>query len=166
MNESRSTRPQVPGRKAVPSTNVIYSPGKGVDDFVMNVHAADPMRLIETERKGVAGVFVKDLARLPGIAKDIVDNSTAPDAKGFDSAKWLGQWLETSQPAELIEQIPGAHRCPGPPLGGQDWLRGTTAAILEMPSVIVLEESTALVNPLHPGAKSLSATIIRPFDSA
>jgi RES domain-containing protein len=47
---------------------------------------------------------------------------------------------------------------------GADWLRGMTAAILEMPSVIVPEESTALVNPLHPGAKSLSATIIRPFD--
>jgi putative toxin-antitoxin system antitoxin component (TIGR02293 family) len=142
----KSTTQQAPGRKARPKavsiTNVTYSPSKGIDDFVMNVHAADPMRLIETERKGVAGIFVKDLsrrmdipaqrmfdilgvpkataekkvaagelltgnggraalglARLLGIARDIVDNSTAPEAKGFDSARWLGQWLETSQPA-------------------------------------------------------------------
>jgi RES domain-containing protein len=47
---------------------------------------------------------------------------------------------------------------------GADWLRGMTAAILEMPSVIVPEESAALVNPLHPGAKALSAQVVRPFE--
>jgi putative toxin-antitoxin system antitoxin component (TIGR02293 family) len=142
----KSAAQQVPERRARPKamsiTNLAYSPSKGIDDFVMNVHAADPMRLIEAERRGVAGIFVKDLsrrmeipaqrmfdilgvpkataekkvaagelltgnggraalglARLLGIARDIVDNSTAPEAKGFDSAKWLGQWLETPQPA-------------------------------------------------------------------
>lgn len=122
--------------------HVLYVRSKGIDDFVTHVHAADPIQLIETERKGVAGIFVKDLsrrmeipaqrmfdilgvakataekkvaagelltgnggraalglARLLGIAKEIVDNSTAPEAKDFDSAKWLGQWLETPQPA-------------------------------------------------------------------
>ncbi len=39
------------------------------------------------------------MARLLGIAKEIVDESTAPAAKGFDSAKWLGRWLEQPQPA-------------------------------------------------------------------
>ncbi|MEO8543113.1 MAG: antitoxin Xre/MbcA/ParS toxin-binding domain-containing protein [Betaproteobacteria bacterium] len=121
---------------------VLYVRSKGIDDFVANIHAADAIQLIEIERKGVAGVFVKDLsrrmeipaqrmfdilgvakataekkvaagelltgnggraalglARLLGIANEIVDNSTAADAKNFDSAKWLGQWLETSQPA-------------------------------------------------------------------
>lgn len=125
-----------------PHMHVLYVRSKGIDDFVTNVHAADPIRLIETERKGVAGVFVKDLskrmeipaqrmfdilgvpkataekkvaagelltgsggraalgiARLLGIAKEMVDNSTAPEARDFDSAKWLGQWLEKSQPA-------------------------------------------------------------------
>ena len=127
---------------ATGSRHVLYVRSKGIDDFVTNVHAADPLKLIETERKGVAGAFVKDLskrmeisaqrmfvilgvpkataekkvaagemltgsggraalgmARLLGIAKEIVESSTAPEAKGFDSAKWLGQWLETPQPA-------------------------------------------------------------------
>jgi putative toxin-antitoxin system antitoxin component (TIGR02293 family) len=121
---------------------VIYVRTKGIDDFVTNVHAADPLQLIETERKGVAGIFVKDLAKrmeiaaqrmfeilgvpkataekkiaagevlsgsggraalgmakLLGIAKEIVENSTAPEARGFDAAKWLGQWLERPQPS-------------------------------------------------------------------
>ena len=121
---------------------VIYVPSKGVDDFVIKIHAADPLRLIETERVGVAGVFVKDLskrmeipaqkmflmlgvpkataekkvssgellsgnggraalgmAKLLGVAQEIVENSTAAEAKNFDSAKWLGQWLEKPQPA-------------------------------------------------------------------
>ena len=122
--------------------HVLYVRSKGIDDFVTHVHAADPIQLIEIERKGVAGIFVKDLsrrmeipaqrmfdilgvakataekkvaagelltgnggraalgiARLLGIAKEIVENSTAAEAKDFDSAKWLGQWLETPQPA-------------------------------------------------------------------
>jgi putative toxin-antitoxin system antitoxin component (TIGR02293 family) len=136
---------------------VLYVRSKGVDEFVTSVHEADPMQLIETERRGVASVFVKDLsrrmeipaqrmfamlgvpkataekkvaagdllagsggraalglARLLGIAREIVENSTAPEAKEFDTAKWLGQWLEKPQPAlggrkpaELIETPTG-----------------------------------------------------------
>lgn len=121
---------------------VLYVRSKGVDDFVARVYDAEPLRLIETERKGVAGVFLKDLskrmeipaqrmfdilgvpkataekkvaagdliagnggraalgmARLLGIAREIVKNSTAPEAQEFDSAKWLGKWLERPQPA-------------------------------------------------------------------
>ena len=121
---------------------VNYVQGQGIDDFVASVHAANPMQLIETERAGVASIFVKDLAkrmdipaqrmfeilgvpkataekkvaagellagsggraalgiaRLLGIVKEIVDDSTAGEAKGFDTAKWLGQWLERPQPA-------------------------------------------------------------------
>ncbi len=121
---------------------ILYVQSKGIDDFVAKVYEADPLVLIEAERVGVAGVFVKDLskrmeipaqrmfsmlgvpkataekkvsagellsgsggraalgmARLLGIAKEIVGDSTAPEAKHFDSAKWLGQWLERPQPA-------------------------------------------------------------------
>jgi putative toxin-antitoxin system antitoxin component (TIGR02293 family) len=123
-------------------SQVLYVRSKGVDDFVTRVYAADPIGLIETERMGVAGVFVKDLskrmnipaqrmftmlgvpkataekkvasgellsgsggraaigmARLLGIAQEIVEGSTAREAKDFDAAKWLGQWLERPQPA-------------------------------------------------------------------
>lgn len=136
---------------------VLYIKSKGVDEFVSSVRSADPMRLIETERRGVASVFVKDLskrmglpaqrmfdivgvpkatlerkvaeggllsgsggraalgiAKLLGMANEIVQDSTAPEAKGFDTARWLGQWLETPQPAlggrkpaELVETPTG-----------------------------------------------------------
>lgn len=49
--------------------------------------------------KGTAGRAALGLARLLGIAKEIVANSTAPEAENFDSAKWLGQWMERPQPA-------------------------------------------------------------------
>jgi putative toxin-antitoxin system antitoxin component (TIGR02293 family) len=121
---------------------VLYVQSHGVDEFVSDICAADPMRLIETERAGVAGAFVKDLARrmeipaqrmfdilgvpkataekkvaagellsgsggraalgvarLLGMASAIVSNSTAPEARDFDAAKWLGRWLEAPQPA-------------------------------------------------------------------
>ncbi len=137
MTDKATAQRAAPARKYV-----TYVRSKGVDDFVTNVHEADPIELIETERNGVASVFVKDLsrrmeipaqrmfdilgvpkataekkaaagellsgsggraalgiARLLGIANEIVENSTAPEARGFDTAKWLGQWLETPQPA-------------------------------------------------------------------
>lgn len=127
--------------KAIGKT-AVYRTAKGVDYFVGSVSAATPMQLIEAEREGVAGIFVKDLSkamdipairmfdilgvpkatvekkvaagevikgagghaalglvRLLGIAKSIVLNSTAPEAKNFDSAKWLGRWIERPQPA-------------------------------------------------------------------
>jgi putative toxin-antitoxin system antitoxin component (TIGR02293 family) len=103
---------------------------------------ASPDQLIELERGGVRGVFLKDLserlrlpkhqllgflgiskataarkattsakvagasgyaaigmAKLLGIAQEIVDNSTAAEAAEFDAAAWLGEWIERPQPA-------------------------------------------------------------------
>lgn len=145
MTDTKAAVHQAPARKSRPkagSTQVHYVRSRGVDDFVSSVRAAAPLQLIETERKGVAGVLVKDLsrrmeipaqrmfdilgvpkataekkaaagellagsggraalgiARLLGIAQEIVENSTAPAAKDFDAARWLGQWLERPQPA-------------------------------------------------------------------
>lgn len=48
---------------------------------------------------GAGGQAALGLARLLGIAKSIVENSTAAEAKDFDVAKWLGQWIERPQPA-------------------------------------------------------------------
>ena len=45
-----------------------------------------------------------------------------------------------------------------------DWLRAESSLILLVPSVIVPEEQAALINPLHPDAKKLSATIVRKFE--
>jgi putative toxin-antitoxin system antitoxin component (TIGR02293 family) len=121
---------------------IAYVHDKGVDDFVEQVDRATPMQLIEAERNGVDGRFLKDLskridmpadrvftmlglpkatdekkamqnalvsgsggqaaiavAKLLGKAKSMVENSTSLESKDFDSAKWLGQWLERAQPA-------------------------------------------------------------------
>lgn len=47
---------------------------------------------------------------------------------------------------------------------GADWLRGMSSAILVVPSVIVPEEPVTLINPLHPDAEGMTATIVRLFD--
>ena len=39
------------------------------------------------------------MARLLALAGEIVEDSTAPQAASFDTAKWLGQWIERPQPA-------------------------------------------------------------------
>lgn len=48
---------------------------------------------------GASGQAALGLARLLAIAKGIVANSTAAEAKDFDVARWLGQWIERPQPA-------------------------------------------------------------------
>lgn len=48
---------------------------------------------------GRAGLAAIGMIKLLGIAQDIVRDSTSADAKGFDTVKWLGQWIERPQPA-------------------------------------------------------------------
>jgi putative toxin-antitoxin system antitoxin component (TIGR02293 family) len=122
---------------------ILYRRTKGgVDAYVRAVAGATPMQIVEIERQGVMGAFIKDLSKrmevptsriftilgvpkataekkaaagelvsgsggqaaigmikLLGIAQDMVRNSTAPEAKGFDAAKWLGKWIEQPQAA-------------------------------------------------------------------
>lgn len=131
------------GRRGTGKTAVIlYQRNKGVDAYVRAVSSATPMEIVEIERQGVQGTFIKDLSKrmdlatsriftilgvakataekkaaagelvtgrggqaaigmikLLGIAQDVVENSTAPEAKDFDAAKWLGQWIERPQPS-------------------------------------------------------------------
>jgi putative toxin-antitoxin system antitoxin component (TIGR02293 family) len=47
---------------------------------------------------GAGGQAALGLARLLAIARSIVENSTAAEAKDFDVAKWLGRWIERPQP--------------------------------------------------------------------
>lgn len=59
------------------------------------------------EKKAAAGELVTGrggqaavgMIKLLGIAQGIVENSTASQAKDFDAAKWLGQWIERPQPS-------------------------------------------------------------------
>jgi RES domain-containing protein len=47
---------------------------------------------------------------------------------------------------------------------GSDWVRGGTAALLVVPSVIVPEEPAVMVNTGHPDAAGLKARIVRLFE--
>lgn len=47
---------------------------------------------------------------------------------------------------------------------GAAWLRSGTSAILLVPSAIVPEERAALINPAHPDAARIKATVVRPFE--
>ena len=150
-NEGRTLKTKAPnsdnqvGRSVVKgkrATVIAYRSAKGVDDYVHQIARATPMQIVEIERQGVLGSFIKDLSRrmeipssrmfhilgvpkataekkaaagemvagrggqaaigmvkLLGIARDIVANSTASDAKGFDATKWVGQWIERPQPS-------------------------------------------------------------------
>lgn len=47
---------------------------------------------------------------------------------------------------------------------GSEWLMSQASAVLLVPSVIVPEEFVALINPLHPAAGKIKATVTRAFD--
>lgn len=47
---------------------------------------------------------------------------------------------------------------------GSDWIRGGTAALLVVPSVIVPEEPAVIINTRHPDAAGLKARIVRLFE--
>jgi putative toxin-antitoxin system antitoxin component (TIGR02293 family) len=47
----------------------------------------------------INGAAAIALARLLAMASDIVADSTSPEAETFNTAKWLGQWIEQPQPA-------------------------------------------------------------------
>ena len=49
--------------------------------------------------KGREGLAAIKMVKLLAQAQRIVDNSTSEQAEGFDTAHWLGQWLEQVQPA-------------------------------------------------------------------
>jgi len=48
---------------------------------------------------GTGAIAALGMIRLLGIAREIIEESTAPEAKDLDAAKWLGQWIEIPQPA-------------------------------------------------------------------
>lgn len=47
---------------------------------------------------------------------------------------------------------------------GSAWLKSQRSALLLVPSVVVPEESAVLINPRHPDAAALTASVIRRFE--
>lgn len=63
-NPARAPRAAV---RVVPATAIAYNAAKGVDAFVRRVAEALPMQLVELERQGVNGRFVKDFSKRIGV---------------------------------------------------------------------------------------------------
>jgi putative toxin-antitoxin system antitoxin component (TIGR02293 family) len=149
MRSTRTIHPsragtQVPPRLAAgAAADLPQDPGySDLDTLVAGISEATPYELVEFERQGVSGRFLKDLSRSMDVpqlhifemigvpkataekkvssgeviagsggqaaigmakliakARSMVANSTAPEAKGFDAARWLGKWLDVPQPA-------------------------------------------------------------------
>lgn len=81
---------------------------------------------------------------------------TVPDATWADREVLDVTTLDTTWSA-----IPAGRGSVKP---GADWLRGGTAAILVVPSVIVPEEAAVLINPRHPDAAGIKARVVRLFE--
>mgnify|MGYP000942091673 CR=1 FL=1 len=47
---------------------------------------------------------------------------------------------------------------------GTAWVEGMRSAVLEVPSVVLPEESNFLINPLHPDAAGIRAVKLRRFE--
>ncbi|MDR2990882.1 MAG: MbcA/ParS/Xre antitoxin family protein [Burkholderiaceae bacterium] len=48
---------------------------------------------------GAAGTTATAIVKLMGMAQRMVNQSTSPDAQGFDVQKWFGAWIDLPQPA-------------------------------------------------------------------
>ncbi len=67
--------------------------------------------------EGTEALATLRITKLLAKAEEITANSLHPDAKNFDSGKWLGEWLESPQPAlggkkpsELLDTEAGGNR--------------------------------------------------------
>ena len=62
---AKRVRPAIARREPASETRgvVAYHSTKGVDDYVRQVARATPLQLVEIERQGVLGSFIKDLSR-------------------------------------------------------------------------------------------------------
>ncbi|MDQ1919935.1 RES family NAD+ phosphorylase [Massilia pseudoviolaceinigra] len=65
----------------------------------------------------------------------------------------------------VLDPLPGGWDAVPAGLGsrvaGERWIVSAAAALLQVPSVIVPEESNVLINPVHPDAAGISATTIK-----
>ena len=66
------------------------------------------------------------------------------------------EWIEEANAAKLPSDWQALPSSPGAKRFGGDWLRERRAVALKLPSVVIPEESTILLDPLHPHAAALN----------
>jgi RES domain-containing protein len=118
-----------------------------------------------------AGQYV--LYAAPTIAMAVLETAAHIDDGGLPLNRYLVEitvpddiWiareeLNTEQLDATWAAIPAGRGSVEP---GSDWIKGGTAALLVVPSVIVPEESAVVINAKHPDASGLRARSVRLFD--
>lgn len=118
-----------------------------------------------------AGQYV--LYAAPTIAMAVLETAAHIDDGGLPLNRYLVEitvpddiWtareeLNTEQLDATWAAIPAGRGSVEP---GSDWIKGATAALLVVPSVIVPEESVVVINAKHPDAAGLRARSVRLFD--
>lgn len=109
----------------------------------------------------------------PTIAIAVLETAAHIDTAGFPLNRFLVR-IEVPDSAWAVREALDIHALPSTwsaiPAGkasvaiGAEWLRSLRSLVLMVPSVIVPEEPATLLNPLHPDARKLAATAIRPFE--
>jgi RES domain-containing protein len=94
----------------------------------------------------------------PTIAIAVLETAAHIDDGGLPLNRFL---VEISVPEKTWSAIPAGSGSVKP---GAAWIRGCTAALLVVPSVIVPEETAVLINTAHPDAAGLKARIVRQFE--
>ena len=109
----------------------------------------------------------------PTIAMAVLETAAHVDDAGLPLSRYLVRLLVPDDVWSQREEFAVAALPPtwsAIPAGrasvkiGSDWLASFRSSILLVPSVIVPEEWASLINPLHPDARRIAATIVRPFE--
>jgi RES domain-containing protein len=109
----------------------------------------------------------------PTIAIAVLETAAHIDAAGLPLNRFL-VGIEVPDSAWAAREELNIHALPATwsaiPAGkasvaiGAEWLRSIRSLVLVVPSVIVPEEPATLLNPAHPDASKLTATVVRPFE--
>lgn len=108
----------------------------------------------------------------PTIALAVLETAAHVDDAGLPPNRFLVElhvpdevWAlhQTVSPATLPPTWSAIPAGMGSVQFGAHWLASNSGPILLVPSVIVPEEHTALLNPAHPAARHITATVLRPF---
>ena len=109
----------------------------------------------------------------PTIAMAVLETSAHIDSSGLPLNRFL---VAIDIPAEVwsarvvmaVSSLPPAWRAI--PAGrssvsiGSGWWSSSVSAIIELPSAIVPEETTCVLNSRHPDMEKVIATVMRPFE--
>lgn len=116
-------------------------------------------------RKGLAMVYCSR-----SVALAVLETVVHLGQEGLPLNRFLVE-IDIPDPLWDARQAVDKHSAPGGwdaiPAGtasisfGSNWLGSVSSALLEVPSVIVPEESNVLLNPLHPDASAIGSRIVR-----